>query len=271
MDQGGPVRGRPVRDRRPPDMYGEWVNLSQDNPEPSSVREAMASSIKSKWREAMKKERESLYENEVLDLEEPPKGRKIVGSKWVFKEKMGADGTTERYKAQLVAQGCSQKRGLDYDETFSPVVRTESVRSMIALAAKDNLLLHQMDVTTAFLNGTLEEEVYMKQSDGFATKGKEHLVCKLKKGIYCLKQLPCCWNVALDDHLCDIGFTQSTSDPCIYTAEGGSVLLAVYVDDVLLAAKSEQRMSEVKQAISNRFAVKDMGELNSFNPGFLQL
>ena len=174
---------------------------------------------------------------------------------------MGADGTTERYKARLVAQGFSQKRGLDYDETFSPVVRMESVRTMIALAAKNNLLLHQMDVTTAFLNGTLEEEVYMKQPEGFATKGKKHLVCMLKKSIYGLKQSPRCWNVALDDHLCDIEFTQSTSYPYIYTLEGGSVLLAVYVDDVLLAAKSEQRMSEVKQAISNRFAVKDMGEL----------
>ena len=101
-------------------MYGEWVNLSQDNPEPSSVREEMASSNKSKWCEAMKKEMESLYENEVWDMVEPPKGRKIVGSKWVFKEKMGADGTTERYKAGLVAVGFSQKRGLDYDETFSP-------------------------------------------------------------------------------------------------------------------------------------------------------
>ena len=141
----------------------------------------MASSNKSKWREAMKKEMESLYENEVWDLVEPPKGRKIVGSKWVFKEKMGEDGTAERYKALLVAQGFSQKCGLDYDETFSPVVRTESVRSMIALAAKDNLLIHQMDVTTAFLNGSLEEEVYMKQPEGFSTKGKEHLVCKLKR------------------------------------------------------------------------------------------
>ena len=195
VDQGGPVRGQPVRDGQPPDMYGELVNLSQDNPEPSSVGEAMASSDKSKWRKAMKKEMESLYENEVWDLVDPPKGRKIVGSKWVFKEKMGADGTTERYKAWLVAQGFSQKRGLDYDETFSPVLRTESVRSMKALAGKDNLLLHQMDVTTAFLNETLEEEVYMKQPEGFATMGKEHLVCKLTKSIYGLKQLPRCWNM----------------------------------------------------------------------------
>ena len=90
----------------------------------------------------------------------------------------------------------------------------------------------------------------MKQPEGFATKGKEHLVCKLKKSIYGLKQSPRCWNVALDDHLCDIGFTQSTSDPCIYTSEGESVLLAVYVDDVLLAAKSEQRIGSTWSSLS---------------------
>ena len=128
------------------------------------------------------------------------------------------------------------------------------------MAAKDNQLLHHMDVTTAFLN----ETVHMKQPESFATKRKEHLVCKLKKNIYGLKQSPRCWNVELDEHLCNIGFTQSSSDPCIYTSKGGSVLLAVYVDDVILAANSEQRMSEVKQAISNRFAVEDMGELKYF-------
>lgn len=261
VDQGESVSRRSARERRPPDMYGEWVNLSHDNPEPSSVHEAMAGSNKRKWHGAMEKEMESLLKNEVWDLVEPPKGRKIIGSKWVFKEKVGADGTTERYKARLVAQGYSQQCGLDYDETFSPVVRTESVRTVIALAAKNNLLLHQMDVTTAFLNGTLKEEVYMKQPKGFIKEGKEHLVCKLNKSIYGLKQSPRCWNTVLDDHLCKIGFTQSTSDPCIYTSEGESVIIAVYVDDIILAAGSEQRMSEVKQAIADEFTVKDMGEL----------
>jgi len=144
------------------------------------------------------------------------------------------------------------------------VVRTESVRTVIALAAKNNLLLHQMDVTTAFLNGTLEEEVYMKQPAGFVTKGKEHLVCKLNKSIYGLKQSPRCWNAALHDHLRKIGFSQSTSDPCIYTTEGETVIIAVYVDDIILAAGSEQRMIEVKKAIADHFQVKDMGELQYF-------
>lgn len=258
------VDGRPARVRRPPNRYGEWVNLTRDNIEPSSVSEALSGSDKKKWQSAMDREMESLMKNEVWELVTLPRGRKIVGSKWVFKEKIGADGTTERHKARLVAQGYSQQHGLDYDETFSPVVRTESVRTVIALAAKDNMLLHQMDVTTAFLNGTLKEEVYMKQPEGFVAEGKEHLVCKLTKSIYGLKQSPRCWNAALDGHLRDIGLSQSTSDPCIYTSEGGSVILAVYVDDIILAARSEQRMREVKKAIADAFTVKDMGELKYF-------
>ena len=257
-----PVNQRPVRERRAPDMYGEWVNLTFDKSEPSSVSEAMASPNREKWRSAMEGEVKSLLENEVWDLVKLPKGRKTVGSKWVFKEKTGNDGLTERFKARLVAQGYSQQRGLDYEETFSPVVRTESIRTVIALAARNKLLLHQMDVTTAFLNGVLKEEVYMKQPDGFEMEGQEHLVCRLKKSIYGLKQSPRCWNAALHDHLSKIGFKQSPDDPCIYTSEGELVILAVYVDDIVLAAKDEQCMRKVKQAIANKFTVKDMGELN---------
>ena len=143
---------------------------------------------------AMKEEMKSVQENDVWDLVELPKDRKAVGSKWVFKVKTASDGSIERYKARLVAQGFSQKYGLDYDETFSPVVRPESIRTVIALAVKKGLKLHQMDVTTAFLNGELEEEVYMKQPEGFVADGQEHLVCKLRKSIYGLKQSPRCWN-----------------------------------------------------------------------------
>ena len=110
----------------------------------------------------------------------PPLNRKIVGSKWIFKQKRDAEGTVTQYKAQLVAQGCSQIFGLDYEETFSPVVRFESVRSMVALGAHYKLQLHQMDVSTAFLHGELSEEVYMKQPEGFIESGQEHLVCRLK-------------------------------------------------------------------------------------------
>ena len=124
----------------------------------------------------METELNSLDENDVWDLMKLPPGRKTVGSKWVFKKKTGADGKVERYEARLVAQGFTQKYGMDYDETFCPVVRLESLRMLIALSVQQNLKLQQVDVTTAFLNGSLEEEVYMRQPEGFEAKGKEHLV-----------------------------------------------------------------------------------------------
>ena len=119
---------------------------------------------------------DSIAQNDVWDLVELPPGRKLVGSKWVFKKKVGADGKVERFKARLVAQGFTQKYGDDYDETFCPVVRLESLRMMLALAVQHDLELHQVVVTTAFLNGTLEEEVFMKQPEGFVVPGSEELV-----------------------------------------------------------------------------------------------
>ena len=130
---------------------------------------------------------DSLSANEVWNLVELPKGRKTVGSKWVFKD---VHGEIERYKAQLLAQGYSQKYRQDYDETFSPVVGFESIRMMIVLAVQFGLKLHQMDVTTAFLNGELKEDIYMNQPEGHAEKGKELLVCKLKKSLYGQRQSP---------------------------------------------------------------------------------
>ena len=258
------MQERPVRQRRPPDRYGEWVTLTRTSTEPTSVKEVMKSPNKEKWEDAMKDELKSLQKNDVWELVKLPNGRKTVGTKWVFKEKIGADGSIERYKARLVAQGYSQQCGLDYDETFSPVVRTESVRALIALAAKNNMILHQLDVTTALLNGTLDKEIYMKQPEGFEIKGKEHLVCKLRKSIYGLKQASRCWNTALHAHLCTTGFCQSDNDPCIYVSEDGMVTLAVYVDDIILGTCSEKRMKEVKQAIGQKFITRDMGELEYF-------
>ena len=249
---------RPTK-AKAPDRYGQWVMVAE---EPTSYKEAMKAN-KDKWQAAMDQEFESLQKNAVWDLVPLPEGRKQVGSKWVYKTKLSADGSVERHKARLVAQGFSQKYGMDYDETFCPVVRTESVRAVIALAATKNLLLHQMDVTTAFLNGTLEEEVYMKQPEGFVKKGKENLVCKLKKSIYGLKQSPRCWNNALDGYLKSINLEQSNADPCIYTGPEG-VIVAVYVDDILIATETEEMMIKMKRSLSQKFEVKDLGELTSF-------
>ena len=158
--------------------------------------------------------------------------------------KINADGLVECYKAQLVAQGFSQKFGFDYDETFSPVVRFESIRTVIATAVQHNLKLYEIDVTTAFLNGNLKEEIYIKQP--VAIKGQKHLVFRLKRSIYGSKKSPQCWNSAIDNQLKLMGFSQTTSDQCLYVAsEGELFIIAVYVDNILLAAKEIKQMLEV--------------------------
>ena len=195
-----------------------------------------------------------------------PPGKKAVSSKWVYKVKTNSVGLIERCKAQLVAQGFNQKFGSDYDETFSPVVRQESLRSLIAVSTLQGLTLHHVDIATAFLNGALNEEIYMEQRKGFEKRsGQQHLLCKLCKSIYGLKQSSRCWNAALDIHLKLLGFIQSKSDPCIYYQEGDTPLyIGVYVDDIVLAGKDEQIISDVKHLLAVKFDLKDLGELSYF-------
>ena len=147
-----PVIRRSSRSRNPPDRYGVYVNLTEMEKEPTSVAEALAGSNKDKWKSAMDAEFNSLKSNDVWELVDPPKDCNIVSCKWVFRHKFGEDGSIERHKARLVAQGYSQRHGQDYEETFSPVVKFESIRTVIALAAKKNLLLHQMDVDFSMEN-----------------------------------------------------------------------------------------------------------------------
>ena len=257
-------RKRPERKR--PDYYGTWIYTADaQRREPRSVTEAMSSNEREKWSEAMDKEMNSIQSNKVWELVELPEGKKPIGCKWVYKIRKGADGEIDRYKARLVAKGFSQQHGFDYDETFSPVARFESLRLLLALAVQSGLTVHQMDVTTAFLNGTLKEEVYMQQPEGYIEKGKENLVCKLNHSLYGLKQAPRCWNSVLDQKLKEIGFVQTVSDPCIYKAVSeDDFIIGIYVDDILLAGKSQERMKEVKSILSKMFEVKDLGELNYF-------
>ena len=253
------------RERHSPDRYGEWVYITQDE-DPSTFTKALSGEDASKWMEAMEAEMDSLHKNEAWELTELPPDEKAVGSKWIYKKKKDADGNLERYKARLVAQGYNQKYGEDYDETTSPVVRFESVRTLIGLAVKNGLYLHQLDIGTAFLNGEFKETMYMKQPEGFEVPGKEHLVCRLKKSIYGLKQSPRCWNEALDKHLKIMNFKQSNNDPCIYTLElhGEIYIIAVYVDDIILAGKNQERIKQFIKMIGERFDIRDMGKLNHF-------
>ena len=260
-----PRRSERIRSR--PHYYAEGASIaSRCSEEPLTFQQAVSSPMKAKWKEATEKEMRSLVENDVWELVQPPVNRKIVGSKWVFKVKHDGDGRVERYKARLVAQGYTQQRGADYDETFSPVVRMESLRTVIGLAARNGLKLHQLDVTTAFLNGRLQEEVYMHQPEGFVAQGQEHLVCKLNRSLYGLKQSPRCWNSTLDNYLKKIGFLQSVSDPCVYISALGKELavVGVYVDDIVVACQSDEQLVRIKKDICQKFAVKDLGKLHHF-------
>ena len=207
-----------------------------------------------------------MNENHVWSLVKAPKDQKPVNCKWVFKKKLAADGSISSYKARLVAQGFTQQYGVNYDETFAPVVRFESVRSLLSLAAEKGLLLHQMDVSAAFLNGELDEEIYMSQPQGFIIPGKENLVCKLQKSLYGLKQSPRCWNTALDGYLQDIGFENSKSDSCIYIRNRNNsfCVVAVYVDDLIIASKSIDEIETIKKSMNNRYKMKDLGALKYF-------
>jgi hypothetical protein len=147
----------------------------------------MRSDNSSKWLEAMEDEIKSISTNKVWDLEPIPKGAKTVGCKWVYKTKHDSQGNIERFKARLVAKGFTQREGIDYNETFSLVSCKDSFKIIMTLVAHYNLELHQMDVKMTFLNGDLEENVYMAQPKGFVMEGKEQMGCRLKKSIYGLK------------------------------------------------------------------------------------
>ncbi|KAJ9561683.1 hypothetical protein OSB04_006843 [Centaurea solstitialis] len=211
---------------------------------------------------AMVDELNSMEENDVYELAELPKGYKPIGSKWVFKTKLDPKGNIERYKARLVAKGYTQKEGIDYQETFSPVSRKDSLRIVMALISHFDLELHQMDVKTTFLNGDLHENVYMTQPEGFISKGQEHLVCKLKKSIYGLKQASRQWYLKFDEVMKKNDFIKNQVDQCIYLKLSGRnfIKLVLYVDDILLASNNIDLLHESKRLLSRHFNMKDLGE-----------
>ena len=182
---------RPHRNRRPPRRLIEEchaTSLTADIDEPSSIDEARNGEFGVQWKEATNAEYESLQSNHTWDLVPLPKNQNVVGSRWIFKVKRSATGSVNRFKARPVAQGYSQSEGIDYEEVISPVVRFTSIRYLLALATVNDWHIHQMDVKAAFLQGSLDTDIYMKQPPGYADKEKPDHVCHLRKSIYGLKQ-----------------------------------------------------------------------------------
>ena len=234
----------------------------EGNSEPSSYSEAIISGDSKKWMTAMHDEMESLEKNGTWDLVKLPREKKPIRCKWVFKRKEGVSPNDEtRYKARLVAKGYSQIPGIDYNEVFSPVVKHSSIRTLLSIVAMHDLELEQLDVKTAFLHGELEEDIYMEQPEGFVIPGKEKLVCKLKKSLYGLKQSPRQWYKRFDTFMLSQGFKRSNYDSCVYlkTVKGSTIYLLLYVDDMLIAAKSMSEINELKKQLSNEFEMKDFG------------
>ncbi|RVX09023.1 Retrovirus-related Pol polyprotein from transposon TNT 1-94 [Vitis vinifera] len=229
--------------------------------DPISVSQVKQSSNSEKWIEAMKDEMKSMKDNGVWDLVELPKGVKPIGCKWIFKTKRDSKGNIVRYKARLVAKGFTQKEGIDYKETFSPVSSKDSFRIIMALVAHYDLELHQMDVKTAFLNGNIDETIYMVQPENFESKDSKQLVCRLKRSIYGLKQASRQWYRKFDQVITSFGFKENTVDQCIYLKFSGSkfIILVLYVDDILLASSDVGLLHETKRFLSSKFDMKDLG------------
>jgi hypothetical protein len=192
------------------------------------------------WVAAMEDEYSTLYRQGTWTLVPPAPSQNIVGCKWVYKIKRNADGSISRYKAKLVAKGFHQQAGLDYDETFSPVIKPTTVRIILTLATQFSWPLRQLDISNAFLHGFLKEDVYMAQPQGFIDQAQPGYVCKLHKSLYGLKQAPRAWFERFTSQLENLGFTASSIDPSlfIYKSHNEILYLLLYVDDIILTGTS---------------------------------
>jgi hypothetical protein len=232
----------------------------QESDEPS-INAALKGPNAGKWLEAIWAEYLSLIENGTWELVDPPEGAPVLPCHWILKVKRDALGNVERYKARLVVQGNKQTAGVDYNEVFAPTGKAVTLRAFLAFVASQDLEMHSIDVTTAFLNGSLQETVYMHQPHMFREPGK-YQVCRLVKSLYGLKQAPREWHKVLKAALLEMGFCESLADGGFFykRTDIGLMLLHSHVDDLLMAAKTLAELSAVKAALQRVFKARDQGE-----------
>ncbi|KAL8088682.1 hypothetical protein AgCh_038452 [Apium graveolens] len=244
------------------DFGSDFITYNVED-EPLTFRQAKDSSESRHWKGAVKSEIDSIISNGTWELVDLPPGCSTIGCKWIFKRKLNPDGSINKYKARLVAKGFRQMEGIDYFDTYSPVARMTTIRMLIALASVHGLIIHQMDVKTAFLHGDLEEEIYMDQPEGFVASGNERKVCRLVKSIYALKQAPIDWHKKFDETVLDFKFfLVNESDKCVYYKVRGNdcVFVCLYVDDILLFGTNIEIINETKSFLKMHFEMKDMGD-----------
>lgn len=268
-DQQQPRRSN--RERRQPQRYGQtdenahFALSAQEyvNSDPESIEEAKQRDDWHEWKKAIDSEYDSLMKNNTWTLCDLPKGRKAITGKWVFKLKHKANGEIDKYKARFVARGCSQKHGFDYAETYAPVAKLSTLRILLSIANRFDMHVHQMDVKGAFLNGDLDEDIYMVPPEGFPAGNK---VCKLNKAIYGLKQSSRMWYEKFHQFITRIGFKRCSSDYCLYTKFENAIrcYILLYVDDLLIVCDSEKMVRIVKELLAREFEMTDIGIVNTF-------
>lgn len=218
------------------------------------------------WRHAMVDEINALLRNGMWSLVPPSAKYNVVVSKWVYRIKRKADGSLDRYKARLVAKGYNQQEGIDYSETFSPVVKPTTIRTVLFLATLHNWVTQQLDVSNAFLYGKLDEEVYMAQPSGFVDSDKPTHVCKLHKSLYRLKQALRAWFTRLSSFLFTLGFVGSNTDSSLFISKTSTdcLYILVFVDDIVITGSNPTRIRQTITSLGHEFAIKDLGTLHDF-------
>lgn len=232
--------------------------------DPISISDAMQRDDWQQWRKAVNEEYSSLMKNHTWTLCDLPPNRKVISCKWVFKLKRKSNGEVSKYKARLVARGFSQEKGFDYNETYSPTAKLKTFRVLMSVANHFGYFIHQMDVKSAFLNGRLNEVIYMKQPEGFMQDDSK--VCKLEKSLYGLKQASKMWNERFHEFMIEIGFKRCWSDQCLYVIFIGSTVCYVllYVDDLLFISNNMQTIDNIKIRFKNEFEMTDIGKVDTF-------
>ncbi|KAM1503465.1 hypothetical protein ACFX15_027859 [Malus domestica] len=231
--------------------------------EPENYEEA---ALDLSWMKAMQAELDMIEKNNTWMLVDRPSSKPVIGVKWVYKTKLNLDGSIQKNKARLVAKGYSQKPGIDFNETFAPVARLDTIRTLIALAAQKEWQLFQLDVKSAFLNGVLKEEVYVDQPQGFVIQGKEDKVYKLSKALYGLKQAPRAWYDEIDSYFTKAGFKRSPNEATLYTKveKSGILIVSVYVDDIVYTGSSDTMLDRFKNDMMQHYEMTDLGLLHHF-------
>ncbi|GKB84410.1 retrovirus-related pol polyprotein from transposon TNT 1-94, partial [Tanacetum coccineum] len=260
---GDPSRSVSTRKQLQTDAMWCYFDAFLTSVEPKNFKQAMT---EPSWIDAMQEEIHEFERLQVWELVPCPDKVLLIKLKWIYKVKTDEFGGVLKNKARLVAQGFRQEEGIDFEESFAPVARIEAIRIFVANAAHKNMMIYQMDVKTAFLNGELKEEVYISQPEGFVDQDNPSHVYKLKKALYGLKQAPRAWYDMLSSFLISQHFSKGAVDPTLFTRQAGNDLLLVqiYVDDIIFASTNTAMCNEFANQITTKFKMSMMGQMSFY-------